>query len=69
MNSYLYGEIIPGVSVGTFKLGWGMTEVLNQISLPCRVKESTFKEQCDIVEGDSIDFFLHPDTKTMSLIR
>lgn len=49
-------------------LGWGMSEVMNQISFPYDFEESAYKGRFHIIAGDCIDLYLHPDTKILQQI-
>ncbi|MEK4237516.1 hypothetical protein [Paenibacillus sp. FSL H7-0714] len=65
MSSYLYGDIIPGLSVGDFKIGCSMEEVLNKVSFEYHVEFGVHEGRAHIIEGDCIKFFFDFETKNL----
>lgn len=54
MESYLYGEIVPGERVGKFRLGWSLEKVKENIDFDYKIKDAP----CGcILENECIRFF------------
>lgn len=63
----MYGEIQPGLSVGNFKLGCSMEEILNEEIFERRVILSDHKEKAHIIKSECINFFF--DFNTGKLVQ
>ncbi|ULO05235.1 hypothetical protein H1230_19220 [Paenibacillus sp. 19GGS1-52] len=66
-DSYLSGKIIPGTSVGKFKLGWTMDQVIHEATFKYFVNISDWESKSHSIEADSIKFFF--DYKTKEIVQ
>ncbi|TFE19029.1 hypothetical protein [Cohnella luojiensis] len=68
MNSYLYGQIIPGRSVGEYHLGIKLNELINELNVEYIITKSRNDSISHIVEIQGISFFFNFSTELLTQI-
>ncbi|WP_046233348.1 hypothetical protein [Paenibacillus algorifonticola] len=65
MNPYLYGEIIPSTSIGEYRLGIKLNELLNGIDVEYTLKKSRSNTFTHVVDIEGMSFFFDFSTELL----
>ncbi|WP_341279144.1 hypothetical protein [Paenibacillus sp. FSL H8-0537] len=65
MNSYLYGEIIPSISIGKYRLGIKLNELLKEIDVEYTLKKSRSNTFTHVVDIKGMSFFFDFSTEIL----